>query len=78
MPTSWVTVAAPMALEQADTVMESTRRPLVETGVNSTMLAAASEAVAVGARVVHAVTAARDSVLRYGVCVKTGVAVIGI
>ena len=42
------------------------------------ILAAASEAVAVGARVVQAVTAASDRVLRNGVWVNTGVAVMGI
>lgn len=44
------------------------RRPLVLVGTKARMLAPASEAVAVGARVVQAVAAASEACATYGVC----------
>lgn len=78
MPTVCAAVLAVIELEQAFTVIESMRRPLVDVGVSCTMFAAASDAVAVGARVVQAVTAASDRVMRYGVWANMGVAVVAI
>ena len=53
--------------------MESILSPLVEIGTKAVMLAPANDAVAVGARVVHAVCATNVSVFAYGVCAKIGV-----
>lgn len=51
------------------------RRPFVDAGTNAIMFAAEVEAVAVGARVEHAVCAANVTDLAYGVCAKIGVEV---
>ena len=61
IPTSCAAVVAVMLLDAALTSMRSMRRPFTLTGVSSTMFAAAKLAVAVGARVVQADAAARDS-----------------
>jgi len=60
-PTSWAALAVVMPVPTLLTWMLSIRRPLVEAGTKAMMLAPAKLAVAVGARVVHAVCAASVS-----------------
>ena len=55
MPTILPAVAEVKEVEQALTWILSILRPLVDTGTTSTMFAAASDAVTVGALVVQAV-----------------------